>query len=447
MELKEIEEVVKAKKIDTIRLEFPDLFGICRHKLVPARRLEPLVEEGLNFAQAIYAIDLTNDVAPGTGCGYEIEWKDMTVIPDLNTFAVLPHLDSTARLIGNAFREGRPIPVDPRNALQKVLKRYEEKNLRAVCASELEFFLFHPHPGEKGPGELYNPNLACVYQCNPILDSLGLARKLQKIFLQLGLEIIYLNHEFFPSQFEVNWKYAPALLMADQTFTFKYVCKEVAAQNNLHLTFMGRPTTTSGGSGYHIHLSLSDPETRKNLFDDPKGQDGISDLMRHFIAGQMAHAKGMSALLAPTINSYKRYIPDSFAPYYLAWGLDNRTVYCRVPSERGPSTRVENRAPCASANPYLVFAAAFAAGLDGIENKLDPGDYAVGDIYGAAPGTYDTMPFYLFSALEDLQRDKVMCDALGPELIQAFTALKQHELALWRKHVSDWEFNTYSFQL
>ena len=171
MELKQIQEIVKANKIDTVRIEFPDLYGICRNKLVPIQRLEALVEEGINFAQAIYAIDLTNDVAPETGCGYEIEWKDMTIVPDLDTFVVLPYLPNTARFIGSAFREGQPIPVDPRYALQKIIKRYEEKNLRAVCASELEFFLFQK--AASGCGELYNPNLSCVYQCNPSLDSLG----------------------------------------------------------------------------------------------------------------------------------------------------------------------------------------------------------------------------------------------------------------------------------
>lgn len=445
MDLREIQEKIKANNIDTLRIEYPDLYGICRNKMIPARRLVELVEEGVNFAQAIYAIHLANDVAPGTGCGYEIEWKDMTIMPDLSTFAVLPYLEGTARLIGNAFRKGEPIPVDPRYALQRILKKYEDKGLRPVSASELEFFLYNLSEG--GPGELYNPNLSCVYQVNPVLDRIGLLRTLQNILLQLGIEIIYLNHEFFPSQFEVNWTYDHALNMADQSFTFKYVCKEVAAQNNLHLTFMGRPTTDGGGSGYHIHLSLSDPETKKNLFDDPNGEFGMSELMRYFLGGQMAHAKGMSALLAPTINSYKRYVPDSFAPYYLAWGLDNRTVYCRVPGERGPATRVENRAPCASANPYLVYAAAFAAGLDGIENKIEPGEHAVGDIYGVEPGTYETVPFYLQNALEELKADKVLCDAMGPELIQAFVALKEDELARFRKHVTDWEFKEYSFQL
>ena len=445
MDVKEIQERIKAENIDTLRIEYPDLHGICRSKAVPAKRLEAVAEEGINFTQTIYAVNLANDVAPETGCGSEIEWKDMTIMPDLSTFAVLPYLEGTGRLIGNAFREGKPIEVDPRYTLQKILKRYEEKGYRPVSASELEFFLFHP--GEDGPGSLYNPGLSCVYQANPALDPLGFCRTLQNTLLKLGIDVIYLNHEFFPSQFEINWTYDHALNMADQTFTFKYVCKEMAAQHNLHLTFMGRPTTEGGGSGYHIHLSLSDPETRENIFNDPQGKFGVSDLMRYFLGGQMAHAKGMSALFAPTINSYKRYVPDSFAPYHLAWGLDNRTVYCRVPGERGPATRVENRAPCASANPYLVYTAAFAAGLDGIENKIDPGEHAVGDVYHVEPGTYEPVPFSLQEALEELKADKVICDAMGPELIKAFVALKEDELERFRRHVTDWEFKEYAFQL
>jgi glutamine synthetase len=447
MDRKEILERMEEAEIDSFRVEFPDLYGICRSKLVPARRLEAVLDEGINFAQAIYAINLTNDVAPGTGCGDEIEWKDMTVIPDPNTFAILPHLRKTARIIGNAYRDGKPVFVDPRFALQRTLKKYEDRGIRPVAASELEFFLYNQSEGCTEPGELYNRNLSCVYQANPRLDHLGFLQTLQNILLELGLEIIYLNHEFFPSQFEINWKYDDALNMADQTFTFKYVCKELAALNNLHLTFMGRPTTDGGGSGYHIHLSLSDPKTRENLFDDPEAKDGISDLMRYFIGGQMAHAKALFAFFAPSINSYKRYLPGSFAPYYLAWGMDNRTTYCRVPGERGPATRVENRSPCASANPYLVFAAAFAAGLDGIENKIDPGDCAFGDIYGVEPGTYETVPMYLQDALRELEKDKFLCESLGPELIQAFVALKENEISRFRLHVTDWEFKEYSYHL
>lgn len=445
MELKEIKEKIKAENITSLRVEFPDLYGVCRNKILPVNQLERVAEEGLNFAKAVYAVNLINDIAPGSGCCEEVEWKDFTIIPDLDTFSILPHHNGVARLIGNAYANGSPLPMDPRAALQKVLKKYEEKGLRAVCASELEFFLYNPTT--EGLGDLYNPRLCSIYQLNPMNDSLGFLSKLQQVLLDLGLDVLYMNHEFFPSQYEINWSYGPALKVADQTFTFKYVCKEMACMNNLNLTFMGRPTSDGGGSGYHIHLSLSDPGTRKNLFDDPDGENGMSDLMRYFLGGQMAHAKGMTALLAPTINSYKRYVPDSFAPYYLAWGMDNRTVYCRVPGERGPATRVENRAPCASANPYLAFAATFAAGLDGIENKIEPGKHAEGDIYGVEPGTYETVPLYLRDALEELKADKVICDYLGPGLIQTFVALKEDELNRFRMHVTDWEVNEYSTHL
>jgi glutamine synthetase len=381
---------------------------------------------GFGRSQATYAIDFANDVAMGTGVGDEIQWRDMTIKPDPNTFAVLPHLEGTARFIGNAYGpDGKPLPMDPRYVLQRIIKRYEDQNLNPMAASELEFFLFNQ--GGDADGQFYNVSPSCVYQVNPIIDPQGILRLLQNVFIELGLEIIYINHEFFPGQFEVNWKYDEALKMADQTFTFKYVCKEVAAMNNLLLTFMGRPKTESGGSGYHIHASMGDPKSGKNLFEDPKGEYGVSDQLRYFLGGQMAHAKGMSAILAPT------------------W--DNRTVYCRVPAERGSGTRVENRAPCASANPYLAMATVLAAGLDGIQNKIEPGEPAPDDIYGSEPGTYDTVTFHLQDALEDLKADNVLCEALGPELIQAFIALKEHEIERFRTHVTDWEFNEYSYHL
>jgi glutamine synthetase len=446
MDVKEIQEKIKAANIDSLRIDFPDLHGICRNKLVPAGRLEEVLEEGCNHVTATYAIDFANDIAMGTGLGDEIQWRDMNVKPDPSTFAVLPHLEGTARFIGNAYGpDGKRLAVDPRYVLQRVIKRYEDLNLDPIAASELEFFLFNQ--GGEADGEVYNARPSCVYQVNPIVDPKGILRTLQNTFIELGLDIIYLNHEFFPGQFEVNWKHEQALKMADQTFTFKYVCKEIAAMNDLLLTFMGRPKTDNGGSGYHIHASLNDPETGKNLFEDTAAENGVSDTLRYFLGGQMAHAKGMSAILAPTINSYRRFVLGAFCPFYLAWGWDNRTVYCRVPDERGSATRVENRGPCASANPYLAMAAVLAAGLDGIENEIDPGDPAPEDVYGSDPGTFNNVTFWLRDALEDLKADTVMVDALGPELVQAFMALKGHELERYRTTVTDWEFNEYAYHL
>jgi glutamine synthetase len=443
MDLKEIQAKIKAADIDTLRIDFPDLHGICRSKIVPASRLEEVIEEGCNHVTATYAVDFANDVAMGTGLGTAIQWRDMSIKPDLSTFSVLPYVEGTARFIGNAYGpEGKPLPMDPRYVLQRIIRRYEDLNLKPMIASELEFFLFN-----KEGGGLYDSNPSCVYQVNPIVDPKGILRLFQNLFLSLGLDIIYANHEFFPGQYEVNWKYCDALRMADQTFTFKYACKEFAAINDLLLTFMGRPKTDNGGSGYHIHASLFDADNGKNLFDDPKREHGISDRLRYFLGGQMAHARGMSAILAPTINSYRRFVLGAFCPYYLAWGWDNRTVYCRVPAERGSATRVENRGPCASANPYLAIAAVLAAGLDGIKNKIEPGEPAPDDAYGAEPGRFETVTFWLRDALEDLKVDTVLCDAMGPELIKAFIALKEHELERYRTSVTDWEFNEYAYHL
>jgi glutamine synthetase len=446
MDLKKIHEQIKAANIDSLRIDFPDLHGICRSKLVPASRLEEVLEDGCNCVSAIYGIDLANDIAMRTGVGEEIQWRDMIIKPDPGTFTVLPHLEGTARFIGNAFGpDGQPLAMDPRYVLQRIIKRYHDLNFNPMVASELEFFLFNQ--GGETDRKLYNTNPSCAYQVNPTVDPKGMLRQFQNLFIQLGLDVLYLNHEYYPGQFEINWKHEQALKMADQTFTFKYVCKELAAQNDLLLTFMGRPKNDSGGSGYHLHASLSDLESGKNLFDDPSAPDGVSDLLRYFLGGLMAHAKGMSAILAPTINSYRRFELGAFCPFYLSWGWDNRTVYCRVPAERGAATHVENRAPCASANPYLAIAVTLVAGLDGIENKIDPGKPALEDVYGAAPGTFETVTFWLQDALNDFKADKVLCSALGPELVQAYVALKEHEVERFRTSVTDWEFNEYSYHL
>ena len=198
---------------------------------------------------------------------------------------------------------------------------------------------------------------------------------------------------------------------------------------------------------FHVHFSIEDANTNKNLFDDPSGKDGMSDMMRYFIGGQMAHAKAMTLFFAPTINSYKRFALDSFAPYYLAWGLDNRTTYIRVPGERGNSARVENRAACASANPYFVIAAGLIAGLDGIKNKIDPGPYYDGDVYADESGKIDTVPLYMRDAIEELKKDETFCTAMGSEITDHMITMKSAEVERFRTYVADWEFDEYSYHL
>ena len=444
MDKKEIEAIIKEHGIDTLRIDFPDMHGVNRGKIVPASRLDEVLEEGINCAKPTFSLDLAYNIPPGTGTADAVDYEDMTIIPDPETFTIVPYQEATARFIGDIYADGKPFPYAPRWLLKNVMKMFEGKNLMPVAATELEFYAFR----QDGDDFLfYCDKPSNVYTTGPRVDPLDILRKLQNILLAMGIDVLYINHEFFQGQYEINWRHTSALKMADQAFTFKAVCKEFCHMNDLHITFMGRPKDEMGGSGHHLHFSMEDPVSGDNLFFDPDGPEQMSELMRQCIAGQMAHAKGMTLFFAPTINSYKRFQLNNFAPYYLAWGLDNRTTYIRVPKERKHATRIENRAPCASANPYLALAVGLLACLDGIENRMDPGDHYVGDVYGEEPGTYETVPLYMRDAIEALENDAYLCEAVGPHIIQNYLALKRNEEERYRTAVTDWEFNEYFYHL
>ena len=444
MEKKEILERMKEAGVDTLRIDFSDMYGVNRGKIVPASRLDAVLEEGINCAKPTFSLDLAYNIPPGTGTAEEVNYEDMTIVPDPDTFAIVPYQEGTARFIGDIYAKGEPFPYSPRWLLKRVMGLYQEKGLEPIAAGELEFFAFRK---EGETFDYYCDKPSNVYTTGPRVDPVDLLRDLQNALLKMGMDVLYSNHEFFQAQFEINWRHCNALKMADQTFTFKNVCKEMAFQRDLFVTFMGRPKAEMGGSGFHTHYSINDAKSGKNVFDDPSGKEGMSNLMRYFIGGQMAHAKGMTLFFAPTINSYKRYVLNSFGAYYLGWGLDNRTTYIRVPAERGMATRVENRAACASANPYLVFAVGLIAGLDGIEKKTDPGDYYVGDIYAEEPGRFETVPLYMRDAIEELEKDKILREAIGPHIVENILTIKRNEEERFRTHVTDWEFNEYFYHL
>lgn len=444
MDKKEIADRIKKHGVDTLRIDFPDMHGINRGKIVPANRLDEVLEEGINCAKPTFSLDLAYNIPPGTGTADEVNYEDMNIIPDPETFTIVPYQEGMARFIGDIYADGKPFPYSPRWLLKKVMKQFEEKNLTPMAATELEFFAFR----QEGEEYLYYCDKPSnVYTTGPRVDPLNLLRNLQNMLLAMGIDVLYINHEFFQGQYEINWRHAPALKMADQAFTFKTVCKEFGHLNDLHITFMGRPKDEMGGSGNHLHFSMFDTQSGKNLFFEPEAPEQMSELMRQCIAGQMAHAKGMTLFFAPTINSYKRFQLNNFAPYYLAWGLDNRTTYIRVPRERNSATRIENRAPCASANPYLALAVGLLACLDGINTKMDPGDFYVGDIYGEESGKYETIPLYMRDAIEALENDSFLCDAVGTEIIQNYLTLKRNEEERYRTAVTDWEFNEYFYHL
>ncbi len=252
------------------------------------------------------------------------------------------------------------------------------------------------------------------------------------------------NHEFCAGQFEVNLTHGPALDAADRSFRLKSAVQEIARLDGLQATFMAKPFNDEGGSGFHLHLSLVDA-AGVNVFGDPAAPDGLSSQARQAIAGVLAHARGLAALLNPTINSYKRFGPDTLAPWLIDWGLDNRSAMIRIPPERGAGARMELRLGDATANPYLAIAATLAAAYLGIRDGLATPPPVQG--YGYDPGVAEMLPKRLGDALDALEADSDLQDVLGKAFCTAFVTYKRNEIERFERFVTDWEFTEYAYHL
>jgi glutamine synthetase len=315
-----------------------------------------------------------------------------------------------------------------------------------VIGPELEFFLCERDPGATNGMRRYVDNLSMVYTVGPLADPRGVVRGIAESLSSLGMGTFAANHEFMNSQYEINLHHAHALTAADRAFRLKAAVKDVAAIHGLVATFMGKPFNDQGGSGFHIHFSLD--HEGENAFSDPSDGDGVSDVMRHFTAGVLAHAPALMAFLNPTVNAYRRLVPDSLAPTHANWGWDNRTALIRIPPERGRATRAEVRVGDGSANPYLAVAATLFAGLHGIRGELELEPPVGGDAYtlaedeagGALPGSLD-------EALDALEADEVLGAAIGEKILEAFLAVKRFETERHRTWVSDWDIDEYLHHL
>ncbi|MCL5959873.1 MAG: glutamine synthetase family protein [Chloroflexi bacterium] len=440
-----IVEKLRDQGIQTIRVQFADQFGVPRGKDVPIGFFEEALEEGVQFCVSIFSIDLSSSVAMGTGVGDEVAYADMRALPDISTLRPVPWLENTVMVQSDLYVKGKPLEISPRGILKKIVERYRERGWEPVIGTELEFYLLENRDGKMCT---YVDRWGMCYTSGPLIDRRGVLFEIRKAMEQMGVTIPAYNHEFYASQYEINLLHQPALEAADTAFAFKQAVKEIALNHNLQATFMAKPRNDGGGSGLHVHLSLRDAGTGQNLFDDPAGSCGLSQLAHWFIGGQLDHARGMNAILGPTINSYKRHVLGSFAPVFLIWGLDNRTTYVRIPTERGKASRVENRAADGAANVYLAYAAILAAGLDGIDRKIDPGAPFDGDAYAKLSVDQDpVLPQSLGDAVRAFETDEDLVAALGKSFAQEYTAIKRLEVARFNQYVTDWEFNEYSFHL
>ncbi len=281
-----------------------------------------------------------------------------------------------------------------------------------------------------------------VYTVGPQVDPGGIVRRLTEDLAAIGLGAFAVNHEFMNSQYEINQHHADALSAADNAFRLKSFVKDVAALNGLVATFMGKPFNDQGGSGTHVHLSLE--AAGVNAFDAPDSPDGVSDELRWFVGGVLAHAPALMALLNPTINSFRRLMPDSLAPTHANWGHDNRSTFVRIPRERGRATRLEVRVGDGAANPYLAVAALLQAGAHGLRERIEPPAPLSGDAYTAdADVIGGTLPRSLEEALDALDGDAHLRGALGEEIVATFLAMKRFEVERHRSWVSDWELTEY----
>ncbi len=439
--------------VRAIRLLYTDLHGVARGKDIPIGHFEDLYAEGVTFCAAVMGTDLRHTPVVGGEVGY----VDFSIRPSLNTLRSVPWNPEVAWCLGEAWTlDGSDHwPSCPRALLQRVVDAYGARGLSPIVGPELEFFLAERDPEAENGLRRYVDELSRVYTVGPVSDPREIVLKMLLWCDELGLQAFAANHEFMNSQYEINIKHSGALDAADRAFMQKAAVKEIAALDGLVATFMGRPFADQGGSGFHLHLSLTDAEGR-NAFDDDSGPQGLSPLAANFIAGLIEHAPGLQALLGPTVNAYKRILPDSLAPTHANWGHDNRTAFVRVPNERGGRARIEVRTADGAAAPHLITAALLLAGLDGIARGLTPPEPVVGDAYRldeAHAGS--ALPSSLGDALDALEADAVLTQALGTELVATFVAMKRFEVERFQEAVGDldvevvtrWEIEEYASHL
>jgi glutamine synthetase len=433
---------LREQGVDVVRVSYPDLIGVDRGRDVLLSELESAVEHGLAFCRAIYHTSPRGDVVPVQG-GLEAGLPDITVYPDLSTITPLPWEPGAAWCLGEAYgQDGQIAGESPRSVARNVAAQLESAGYSLVCGPELEFFVCEQGPD--GQWRRYANELGNVYVVGRKGDPQGLLLHMLRQLRDAELRVTAANHEFSPGQFEINLGHSGLVDAADRSFRLKSAVQEIARLRGLLATFMAKPFNDEGGSGFHVHVSLGD-ETGSNVFGDPDGPDGLSAPGRYAIGGVLRHARALSALLNPTINSYKRFGPDTLAPWLIDWGLDNRSAMVRVPPERGPGARMEVRLGDATANPYLGMAAIGAAVHLGIQGKVEPSAKLEG--YGYDPASADMLPMRLGDALDALEADTELADVLGRYFTTSFLQYKRNEIERFERYVTDWEFGEYAYHL
>jgi glutamine synthetase len=433
---------IDEKNVDFLRLQFTDILGTVKNVSVPATQAEKAFTEGIYFDGS--SID-----------GFvRIQESDMRLDPDPETFAVLPWRNgdsnggAAARLICDVVdtSTGEPFSGDPRGVLKDAIARAEEMGYNVNMAPEPEFFLFEED--EDGRATTKTNDAGGYFDLAPKDLASDVRRDIIYGLESMGFDIEASHHEVAEGQHEINFTYDDALSTADNVATFRSVVRAIAAEHDLHATFMPKPIARINGSGMHTHMSLF-TEDGENAFHDEDDEFNLSDTAKSYLAGILEHAPAITAIADPTVNSYKRLVPGYEAPVYVAWSDRNRSALVRKPAARVPAaSRIELRSPDPSCNPYLAFAAMIHAGLDGIERDLECPDPVRENIYEFDEEKREeygitTLPSNLGEAVEAFEEDEVITSAMGDHVAEKFVEAKSQEFGEYIVEVSDWELDRY----
>ena len=426
----QIIKTIEANDIKFLKLQFSDINGLPKNMAVPlktANDVEDIIEDGLLFdGSSIAGLASIND-------------SDLLAKPDINTFSTIPWRPEalgTCRFICDIFTtEGDPYEGDPRGVLKKSLKKAEKRGYQFNMGPEPEFFIIK----EDENGNYIPADDAEYFDVEPLDQGTDIRREIVLGLEKLDFDVEVSHHEVAHGQHEVDFKYADALKTAEAV-------KATVHQLGYKATFMPKPFLGINGSGMHCNQSLF--KDGKNIFYDPDTEKQISQEALYFIGGLLKHAKALSAILSPTVNSYKRLVPGYEAPCYIAYGFKNRSTLLRIPASRGLGTRIECRSADPSCNPYLAFAVLLEAGLDGMDNKIDPGEPTEENLFAytddeIAEKGIETLPTSLWEAYHSLEKDDVIKNALGEKAYNQFYNIKRAEWDAYRIQVFDYERDEY----
>ena len=438
--LAEAKKFLVDNQVKYILAQFVDIHGVAKVKSVPAAHLEDILTTGAGFAGgAIW------------GMGIAPNGPDYMAVGDLSTLSLIPWQPGYARIICDGHVNGTPYGHDSRVVLKKQIDRLKEHGWTLYTGLEPEFSLLKmDEQGKIHPFDDTDTLQKPCYDYKGITRQSAFLEKLTESLIEAGLDVYQIDHEDANGQFEINYTYADCLKSADDYIMFKMAASEIANQMGMICSFMPKPFSNRPGNGMHMHMSIGDG--KKSLFhdDSDKTGHGLSKLAYHFMAGILAHAPALTALAAPTVNSYKRLVVGrsltgaTWAPAYISYGNNNRSTMVRI-----PYGRLELRLPDGASNPYLTTAAVIAAGLDGVKRELSAGPGTADNLYDYSPAQLKQhgigiLPQNLNEAIRAFEEDTVIRDALGNSLSEEFIMLKDMEWVEYMRHVSDWEIKRYA---